>query len=291
MTQKRKVLVTGSTGQVGAMLVRHHPAWGDVVGLDRTKLDLTSEAQIRSVVQHLRPDIIINAAAYTAVDKAESESDVAEAINATAVKILAEEALRLKAKFVHFSTDYVFDGEASSPYLPNAQRGPRSVYGTTKMQGEDFIVSLLPAPDFLILRTAWVYAPDGKNFVATMLRLMQTQPSLRVIADQIGTPTSARNLAQATWTALGIQLNGIHHFTDAGVASWYDFACAIASQAQRFGLISQRPVIHPIASADYAQAAKRPQYGVLDKQSFWNATGDVPEHWVDALSRTWFQKG
>jgi dTDP-4-dehydrorhamnose reductase len=290
MTAKRKVLITGCRGQVGHLLARHSPAWADVVALDRSQLDLTSEDNIRSIVEQVRPNIIINAAAYTAVDKAETDAEQAQLINGRAVQVLAEEAHKLGAKLVHYSTDYVFDGLASHPYKPDAIRNPRSVYGSTKARGEDFIASTLPKDAFLILRTAWVYAPEGKNFVATMLRLMQSQPHLRVIADQIGTPTAAQNLATATWTALERQVTGIHHYTDAGVASWYDFACIIGQHAHRTGLLSKLPEIHPISTADYPQAATRPQYGVLDKQSFWHATDIKPEHWADALMRTWFHK-
>jgi dTDP-4-dehydrorhamnose reductase len=287
--KQQKVLLLGCGGQVGSLLARHAPNWAEIVALDRSHVDLSDEAGMRNVVRLAAPDVIINAAAYTAVDRAETELKIAFQINAEAVRVLAEEATKLNARFVQYSTDYVFDGQTNKPYAPGDPKNPQSVYGLSKSRGEDYITGLLQADRYLILRTAWVYALGGHNFVTTMLRLMQSQPKLRVVCDQFGTPTSALNLAKKTWIALERDIYGLHHYTDAGTATWYDFACMIGKKALNSGMIGSLPNILPIQTADYPQAAQRPVFGVLDKQSFWNATDTMPEHWSEALERTWFE--
>lgn len=288
MTVRQKTLITGASGQVGSLLISMAPPWAEVIALDRKALDLSEEQSLRNVVRAVSPHLIINAAAYTAVDKAENEKWLAYQINAQALKILSEEALVCGSRLVHFSTDYVFDGKRARPYAPHSVKNPLSIYGQSKSLGEEHVFDCLPEDKFLLLRTAWVHKPGRKNFVSTMLRLMQAQQRLRVVADQIGTPTSAESLARATWTALERGLQGVHHFTDAGVASWFDFANVIGKLAYDKGLLQSRPDIEPIATEDYPQPAERPRYGLLDKHAFWAASAIQPEHWADTFERTWF---
>jgi dTDP-4-dehydrorhamnose reductase len=289
MSRLQKIFITGSQGQVGQQLAKHAPAWADVTAINRTLLDLTNPQQIRECVRSLKPDIIINAAAYTTVDKAEEEPHLAHVINAEAIKILAEESETLNCRIVHYSTDYVFDGKASQPYAPDAKKNPQSIYGKSKSLGEDYLLSTAQLKNILLLRTAWVHAPAGKNFVSTMLKLMQTQPNLRVISDQIGTPTSAVNVATATWQALDKGVSGLHHFTDAGAASWYDFAHEISRLGHRYGRLIDRKPIEPILSHQYPQRALRPHFSLLDKASFWHEARLTPEHWTESLERSWFK--
>jgi dTDP-4-dehydrorhamnose reductase len=285
----KKTLVIGASGQIGGQLIKHAPNWANLISLKSSQLDLTHHAAIRECIQSLQPQYLINAAAYTMVDKAEAESNLAFAINADAVKILAEECAKIDCKIVHYSTDYVFDGTAHTAYVPSAAKNPLSVYGASKSAGEDYVVNTLSPNQFLILRTAWVYAPSANNFVTTMLRLLQAQPHIRIVSDQIGTPSSAENIAKATWLALEKNVCGTHHITDSGIASWYDFACQIARLAKQFGVLQNLPTISPIKTSEYPQIAKRPQFSVLDKSSFWAAASITPEHWCDSLERCWFR--
>jgi len=223
----------------------------------------------------------MNAAAYTAVDAAEENTGTAELINATTVGQLAQAVHRHDAKLVHISTDFVFDGLGGRLYRPEDETNPLSVYGRTKRDGE--LLALRAAPNTLIVRTAWVYAEAGKNFVLTMLRLMAERPEIRVVADQIGTPTYVRNLANALWGLTAKGGEGIFHFTDAGVASWYDFAVAIAEEGHAAGLLTKQPYIVPIATVDYPTPAKRPAFSVLDKTKTVTLLGEQGQHWRSAL--------
>lgn len=231
-------------------------------------------------MRKLAPDVIVNAAAYTAVDKAESEEDTAFAVNAIAVGHLAAATRRVGARFVHVSTDFVFDGLSGVPYAPDAATGPLGVYGRSKLAGEQ-----AAGKDALIVRTAWVYAPNGGNFVRTMLRLMTERPEVRVVGDQIGTPTYAPGLAAALWTMALKGAKGIHHYTDAGVCSWYDFAVAIQEEAMGAGLLTKAVPIIPITTADYPTPARRPHYSVLDKTSTFAILDGPAPHWRDNLRR------
>jgi dTDP-4-dehydrorhamnose reductase len=269
-----KALITGSNGQLGHALRGCVPDGVTVIGRDVEHLDITDRAAVRAAMEEVRPDIVLNCAAYTAVDRAESEEDAAHRINALAVGILAEEARAVGARFVHVSTDFVFDGTASRPYAPDAEPNPLSVYGRTKLDGER-----LAGEDALIVRTAWVYGPVGHNFVRTMLRLMTTLSEVRVVADQIGTPTYAPGLAAALWTLAGQGARGIHHYTDAGVASWYDFAVAIQEEALAIGLLPNAVPIFPIATSDFPTPAMRPSYSVLNKRDTYAALGGPAPHW------------
>lgn len=266
-----KILLTGGSGQLGRALIASAPAGTRITAPTHDQLDITNARQLAAAMAATAPDLVINAAAFTAVDRAEAEAEAAHALNATAVATLAA----LAPKLVHFSSDFVFDGTAHRPILPDTMPNPISVYGASKYAGEQ-----AAGPSALIIRTAWVYAAHGQNFVHTMLRLMQAQAEVRVVADQLGTPTHAASLARATWALLG--QSGIHHWTDAGTASWYDFAVAIQDEALALGLIDRPATITPIRSVDYPTAARRPAYAVLDKTETWAITGPAA-HWRHEL--------
>jgi dTDP-4-dehydrorhamnose reductase len=269
-----RVLITGANGQLGGALQRTAPAWADVNAIDVEDVDLTDAAMLTARLVVEAPDLIINAAAYTAVDKAESDEATARAINVDAVATMVAAMAETGGKVVHVSTDYVFDGTASSPYLPDAPRAPQSAYGRTKAAGED----VLRGGDILV-RTAWVYEAGGANFVRTMIRLMKERDELGVVADQIGAPTWATGLACTIWGLVEKQASGTFHHCDAGVASWYDFAVAIAEEAQAIGLLTRIPIIRPLTTADYPTPAKRPAFSLLDCRATRAALGETPVHW------------
>ena len=232
----------------------------------------------------LAPSVIINAAAYTAVDKAEEDFDLCHAINATAVENLAKYCKQSGAFLVHVSTDYVFNGHKGSPYLTDDTIEPQGVYGKTKAYGEKALLELLPNASCLI-RTAWVYSSHGNNFVKTMLRLMADKPQLSVIDDQIGTPTWAKGLAEVCVSAAQNKTQGVYHWTDEGVASWYDFALAIQELGIEKGLLSSAIPVLPIPSSQYPTPASRPHYSVLDKTSTRDTFSSLNlTHWRTQLS-------
>jgi dTDP-4-dehydrorhamnose reductase len=277
-----RVLVTGASGQVGRSLTGTAPAEFTLRATSHRDLDIADEGAVREYVRAQAPDLIINAAAYTAVDRAESEPELARHINHEGPRHLATAARDVGARLIHISTDFVFDGAASSPYRPDAATNPLSVYGATKLAGERAVLELLPKRS-MVVRTAWVYAAGGNNFVRTMLRIMSTKGSARVVADQVGTPTAARSLAETLWkVAVQPEIHGIHHWTDAGVASWYDFAVAIAEEGAQLGLVPENVAVTPIATADYPTPARRPSYSVLDKTSL-TSLGFTPIHWRKRL--------
>jgi dTDP-4-dehydrorhamnose reductase len=271
-----KVLITGAGGQLGTALAVCAPAGAKLVLAGHAELDIADGDAVSAFVAEAQPDIIINAAAYTAVDKAESEEAAAAAINATAVADLALAAAATRARLVHISTDFVFDGTAHTPYLPTATPNPLCAYGRSKWAGEQ---AALAQPEALIVRTAWVYAANGSNFAKTMLRLMAERDEVRVVADQIGTPTHAAALARTIWGLIERQATGLYHATDAGVASWYDFALAIQEEALAVGLLERTVPILPIRTSDYPTPAKRPAYSVLDKSATWERLGQPAPHW------------
>jgi dTDP-4-dehydrorhamnose reductase len=277
-----KALITGAGGQLGRMLLETRPAHIETIALSHAELDVGAAESVRDCIGRHRPALIINAAAYTAVDKAESEPDAARRINAEGPRHLAEAARGCGARLIHISTDFVFDGAASSPYRPDATTHPLSVYGETKRDGERAVLAALPERS-IIVRSAWVYASTGANFLRTMLRVMRANGSARVVADQVGTPTAARSLAEVLWQiAANAEIRGIHHWTDAGVASWYDFAVAIAEEGAELGLVAPGVAVAPITTADYPTPARRPAYSVLDKRSL-AAYGLSPIHWRKRL--------
>lgn len=276
----RKVFVTGMGGQLARELVATAADGVEIVALDQSQLDICDRDAVLRVMHEVSPEVILNAAAFTAVDLAEKESAAADRVNHLAVGFLAEGASVSGARLVHVSTDYVFDGLSPLPYQPDHPTAPASVYGRTKRDGE---LAALRAPDALVVRTAWVYAHHGKNFVATMLRLMHERDEVRVVSDQVGTPTSANGLARALWSLVGAGATGMHHWTDAGVASWYDFAVAIRDEAAALGAAKiGRARVTPIRTADYPTPARRPAMSILSKDATWALIGPA-RHWREEL--------
>jgi dTDP-4-dehydrorhamnose reductase len=280
-----KVLITGAQGQVGRCLLASAPADVTVAGLARAQLDVGDGDAVRRAIEAHQPGVIINAAAYTGVDRAETEVDAARRVNGLGPRHLAQAAAACGARLVHISTDFVFDGRASVPYPPDAPTGPLGVYGRSKLEGEQAVLELLPAAS-VVVRTAWVYAAHGANFMRTMLRVMAEKGQVRVVADQIGTPTAADSLAGVLWTlAQRPEVRGLQHFTDAGVASWYDFAVAIAEEAAALGLLPAGVQVQAIGTTDYPTPARRPAYSVLDKRALLAALAPEHRHWRVSLRR------
>ena len=280
-----KVLITGAHGQVGRCLLARVPPGVTAIGLTRAQLDVGDADAVMSAVQAHRPAVIINAAAYTAVDRAESEVDAARRVNGLGPRHLARAARAGGVRLLHISTDFVFDGRASLPYAPGAPTAPLGTYGLTKLEGEQAVSELAPDSS-VVLRTAWVYAAQGANFLRTMLRVMAEKRQVRVVADQVGTPTAADSLAGVLWAlAQRPDITGVQHFTDAGVASWYDFAVAIAEEASLLGLVAPGVRVSAIATVDYPTPARRPGYSVLDKRALLSALALEPDHWRVSLRR------
>ena len=279
----RRVVIIGN-GQLAWELLRAVPDSVECVQLTRKELDMSQVGQVAGVMDEVRPDAVINAAAYTAVDKAEQERELAQAVNATGVAALAECCRALDAYLLHVSTDFVFNGSASRPYSPDSPRDPLRVYGATKAAGERAIEASRDR-GWCIIRTAWVYSSHGNNFVKTMLRLMNDKPALGVVGDQVGTPTWAKGLAQVCWAALTSGTEGVYHWTDAGVASWYDFAVAIQQLGIEKKLLDTAIPISSIATEAYPTPAVRPAFSVLDKSSLYKALPEVEaHHWRAQLS-------
>jgi len=275
----RKALLTGANGQLGLELQATVPEGWRLAACGSSDLDVTSVDGAREVLRRERPALVINAAAYTAVDAAEEEAQEAEAVNARGAAHVAEAAREIGARIIHVSTDFVFDGRQSHPYGPGDPTNPLCVYGRTKLEGERGVARISEG-SALIVRTAWVYSSHGKNFVLTMLRLMREKQAVSVVSDQVGTPTWARGLAEALWAAAERPaMSGIHHWTDAGVASWYDFAVAIQEEALEAGLLDRVVPVRPLRTADYPTKAIRPPYSVLDKSATWAALGRTAPHW------------
>lgn len=250
----------------------------------RDDIDITDVTSIETILTRDKITAVINASAYTAVDQAESEPEQADLINQKAVKNLANVCNKLSLPFVHVSTDYVFAGDKGSPYLVDDKTNPQGVYGQTKAKGEQAILTSHPA-NSTIIRTSWVYSTHGNNFVKTMLNLMEQREELGIIDDQIGSPTWAKTLAYACVYAIDKKLSGIHHWTDEGVASWYDFAMAIQKLALEKGLLTKKCTIKPIPSSAYPTPAKRPHYSVLDKTISREAFEGVDnQHWQTQLN-------
>lgn len=278
-----KIIVIGKSGQLAWELSQIVSPEHEVICLGRNDIDLQNVAAITECLQQQKADGAINASAYTAVDKAESDIDNAYALNAKAVGNLAQACKSLYVPFVHISTDFVFHGDKGVPYLPDDEINPLGVYGASKAQGEQLLTEVYPERS-CVIRTSWVYCTHGNNFVKTMLNLMQTKPELGVICDQIGTPTYAKGLAAACIASLVNNVSGIHHYTDLGVASWYDFAVAIQRIGLELGLLDKMIPIKPITTEHYPTPAKRPHYSVLDKSSFVNVLPELTfSHWQTQL--------
>lgn len=274
------ILVTGANGQLGAELVPLLRSVGTVVATDRGTLDIGDAGAVAGVLRELRPSIVVNAAAYTAVDRAESEPEQAFAINAVAPGVLAEEAKRAGALFVHYSTDYVFDGRSRVPYVEDSPPSPLSVYGASKLEGEQRIDA--SGAQALVFRTSWVYGLRGANFLVTIKRLAAERDELRIVDDQVGVPNWSRALARATCSVLGLgrealaERVGLYHLSCGGEATWYRFAQAFLRDTPRVRVL-------PIATSDYPTPARRPSYGVLDTGKFFRTFGFALPDWRAAL--------
>jgi dTDP-4-dehydrorhamnose reductase len=280
----KRILITGINGQLGQELQQTLADY-DVIGVGRETLDLTQPDKISQMMDEVRPELVINAAAYTAVDKAESEPEIAKATNAIAPGILAKEVQKMAVPLIHISTDYVFDGSQSRPYLDTDTTNPLGVYGQSKLAGEQAIRESCNL--HIILRTAWVYGVGGKgNFVKTMLKLGAEREEIRVVADQVGSPTWTGDLASAIaqlLPQLSQEIAGTYHYTNSGVASWYDFAVAIFEEAKQLGFPLKVQRIIPITTADYPTPARRPAYSVLYCGKIAAVLGTHPPHWRQAL--------
>jgi len=278
------VVILGANGQLGRLLVKTAPGHVKVSAFSSSVCDISNPASVARVMDKVRPDLVINAAAYTQVDRAETETEQAWAVNHQGVLHLIG-ATSPTTRLLHVSTDFVFDGTAREPYLPTAPTAPLGVYGASKLAGEQALLSLAPERS-CIVRTAWLYAAEGKNFCNTMLHLMATREALNVVHDQTGTPTSALGLAEVLWRfADQPSLRGIYHWTDQGQASWYEFACEIQRQGLEAGLLKQAIAVSPITTDQYPTPAKRPAYSVLDKRTTCEALDIAGVSWQAALAR------
>lgn len=283
----KRILLTGITGQVGQELQDTLAPLGKVVGVGRDRIDFYHPETVAAVIDAEGPDLIVNAAAYTAVDKAESEPEMASSANAATPGVLATAAERIGAGLIHISTDYVFDGTHSSPYLETDPTQPLGAYGASKLAGEEAIRST--CSQHMIVRTAWVYGARGQsNFVKTMLRLGSSREEVRVVTDQIGAPTWARDLATAIAelaSHLTVETAGTYHFTNSGVASWYDFAVAIFEEARALGFPLQVERVVPITTLEYPTPARRPAFSVLSLKKTSALLGTYPSHWRQGLRK------
>jgi dTDP-4-dehydrorhamnose reductase len=279
----KSILLIGCNGQVGTQLKKTLQPCSNLIAVARPVIELAQPETIKDLIKQHQPEIIINAAAYTSVDKAESEPELANKINAIASKVLAQEAEKLGALLIHISTDYVFDGKSSSPYQENDSTNPLSVYGKTKLAAEQAIRS--NCSNHLILRTAWVYGTAGKsNFVKTMLRLGAEKTELKIVADQVGSPTRAKHIAQTIALLISNSCkSGTYHYTNSGVASWYDFAVAIFEEARLLDFPLKIERVIPITTSEYPTAATRPSYSVLNCSKISALIESYPPHWRQSL--------
>ena len=290
MSRAQRVLLTGAQGQLGQALAQSVPAGVELMACGRAELDLADADACREAVLQHQPDWLINAGAYTAVDQAEAEPALAHAVNAGAPAAFAAALAETGGALLQLSTDFVFNGRQGHPYAPEQATDPLSVYGASKAAGEQAALAWSRA---LVLRTSWVYGPVGRNFCLTMLRLHRAKAAagdpLGVIADQVGCPTATHTLAEACWRALSLDPAALPcrllHWSDAGAASWYDFAVAIGELAVQAGLLEQAAAVRPLTTSDYPTAAQRPSYALLDGQPTRQLLGLTPQHWRESLSQ------
>ena len=283
------ILITGANGQLGSEIRKISEQYPELKFsfTDIAELNITSAEKVAEFLAEFRPEFLVNCAAYTAVDKAETDESTATLLNATAVGILAEQSAKFNCKMIHISTDYVFNGNGPRPYKEDNLIDPQSAYGRTKLEGE--ILCQQNNPESMIIRTSWLYSAFGNNFVKTMLRLGNERPELGIVADQIGSPTNAADLASAILTIISSVVNqtksfvpGIYHYSNEGVASWYDFTKAI------FEIAEINCFVKPISSEDYPSPVQRPAYSVMDKSKIKITFGLQIPHWRDSL-KTYFQ--
>ncbi|HEY2860366.1 MAG TPA: dTDP-4-dehydrorhamnose reductase [Terracidiphilus sp.] len=293
MTDGKRILIIGSLGQLGKELQRSFAGTGEITAYDRDEVDIANAASLRAMLDDVAPDIILNAAAYTAVDRAETEREIADAINASAPGILAEEARRRDALLVHYSTDYIFNGSKTSPWVETDAPQPLNHYGASKLAGEEAVAQA--GGKYLIFRTSWVYGPHGGNFLLTMLRLGREREQLSIVDDQTGSPTTSMALADATRTIVdGVREGkfgdesewaGLYHMTCGGVTTWFGFAQELFARAERvFG--QRSPVVTPISSDAWPSPAPRPRYSVLSNEKLRERFGVVLPDWKTELDRT-----
>ena len=286
-----KVLLTGAAGQLGQALIAAKPAGITLIACSRAELDLANAVACQALVQRHRPDWVLNAGAYTAVDKAEREPELALAVNGGAPRAFAEALADTGGRLLQVSTDFVFNGSQGSPYRPEQSRDPLGVYGSSKAAGEEAVEQLLGpagggagAGRGVILRTSWVMGPVGKNFALTMLRLHRERQQIGVVEDQVGCPTSTHTLAAACWRAISAGMSEpVLHWSDAGAASWFDVAVAVGELAQELGLLEQSALVNPLTTAEYPLPAQRPSYSLLNCYGSRKALGLAPTPWRQAL--------
>lgn len=283
-----KVLLTGGSGQLGRELLAAAPADVQIEAPAKEDLSITDRPAVLSATKLLRPAVVINAAAYTAVDAAEAEPETAWEVNSAGARTLAEAVASVGARMIQVSTDFVFDGNRNLPYSTTDEVNPLGVYGESKLAGERAVLEVLDS-DSLIVRTSWLYSTGGDSFVAKVLQRTAEGSDLPVVMDQVGSPTWARNLAQAIWAWSALpSASGVRHFCDAGIASRYDFAVAIREEASRLGLLhpdAEASIIRPILTGEFPARARRPAWSVLDARESWDELGLDPMHWRKSLVR------
>jgi dTDP-4-dehydrorhamnose reductase len=283
-----RVLLTGAGGQLGTALQKSCPGAVELIATDQAELDLSDAKACTAMVAALKPDWVLNGGAYTAVDRAEEQPQLAEAVNAAAPRAFAEALAELgSGRLLQISTDFVFSGQQGHPYGPEDQAAPLGVYGASKARGEAAVLEVLGQQRACVLRTSWLYGPVGKNFCLTMLRLHEIKAKagdqLNVVADQVGCPTHTAGLASACWQVLARDIGGMQQWSDAGVASWYDFAVAIGEEAVALGILATAAKVNPISTAEYPTPAQRPSYSLMDCSASRKALGLEPLHWRQGL--------
>jgi dTDP-4-dehydrorhamnose reductase len=276
------IIIIGADGQLGRALEEIKPETISLKAFSKLEFDITNFQKSRELVKEIQPELIINAAAYTAVDKAEDEAEKAYSVNAYGVENISKISRDQGIKLVHISTDYVFDGKSNRPYNEGDSTNPINTYGDSKLKGEQLALDILDKK-LLIIRTAWLYSHEGPSFLNSIIHLLKEKNSVNIVEDQIGTPTSAINLAKAIYKSIETDLQGVFHYTDAGVASWYDFACAIKDNLDNQYIGNETANIYPIVSKNYKTIADRPMYTVLDKTAIRNAADIEVIHWKKAL--------
>lgn len=278
-----RALITGASGQLGIELLRTAPPDAVVLGVSHQACDITREDDIARAIASHRPDVLVNTAAFTAVDAAESSPEAARAVNTIGAGNVARAAAKAGARLIHISTDYVFDGQSRTPYTPETPTNSLNVYGKTKADGEKEVQRA--AGNSLIIRSGWLYSTHSKNFLRTVLSALHGARPLRIVDDQIGVPTAANGLAATVWSCTVNSLQGIAHWSDAGTASWFDFAVAIQETALATKLLTAPGEITAVKTGEYPAAARRPAYSVLDSQRLWRALGK-PRNWKAILRQT-----
>ncbi len=285
---QERIILLGGYGQLGKLIQETAPAGTKLYAFNSRDFDICNPVQHEMVYKNLEPTTIINASAYTQVDQAETEQERAFEVNAQGPSLLAKASAK-DCRIIHLSTDFVFDGKKQAPYMPNDIATPVSVYGKSKLQGEENLSAL--RPDSTIIRTAWLYSAEGKNFMNTMLMLMAEREELAIVNDQFGTPTSAHALAEVLWRFVANrELKGIYHWTDQGEASWYDFAIEIQKQALVLGLLKKKIPLRAISTSEYPTPAERPKNSVLDKSATYDAIKFKGQKWQNELNKVLMSK-